>query len=296
MARKRNDNDRLLDEQLLGYILALARSRKLSREVINILNETEPKLAGMIRNSSTGLVSRSDLREMEELIRDVRNMRAIAWRRIETLLRREFERQAKARPRELRSAIREVSDDKITMPTEAAILAILGRKFEGRTLAEWIKTQERNDAQRIATQIRLGRMLREPPERIARRVLGEARVVGANGATESARRRLTELVGLAGVFVLNAAQREFFVVNDGIFDRELYVAVLDDRTTNICRSLNGKVFAIGSGPYPPLHFWCRSVRIALLRGVGPPLFEGFAAWLALQDEETRDAVRDATRR
>lgn len=296
MARERNDNDRLLDEQLLGYLLALARSRKLSREIVTILNDTEPKLAAMIRNSTTGLVTRADIREMEELITDVRNLRAIAWRRIETLLTRELERFAKARPRELRSAIREISDDRITMPTEAALLALLGRKFEGRTLSEWMKTQERNDAQRIAAQIRLGRMLREPPERIARRVLGEARVRGSNGATEAARNRMIELTGLSLVYVLNAAQREFFVANDGLFDRELYVAVLDDRTTVICRSLNGKVFAIGDGPYPPLHFWCRSVRIALLRGVGPPLFEGFAAWLALQDEETRDAVRDATRR
>lgn len=296
MARERNDNDRLLDAQLLGYLLALSNSRRLSREIVTILNDTEPRLAAMIRNSGTGLVTRADYREMEELITDVRKMRAIAWDRVERLLFRELERFAKARPRELRSSIREISDESIRMPTEAALLAIFGRKFEGRTLADWIKVQKSNDMQRIAAQIRLGRMLREKPERIARRVLGEARVRGSNGATESARKRAIEITALASVYVLNAAQREFFVVNDALFDRDLYVAVLDDRTTNICRSLNGKVFAIGSGPYPPLHFWCRSVRVALLRGVGPPIFEGFAAWLALQDEETRDAVRDATRR
>jgi hypothetical protein len=57
-------------------------------------------------------------------------------------------------------------------------------------------------------------------------------------------------------FVVPSAER--------LFSEELYVATLDSRTTPICRSLDGKKFPIGVGPKPPLHFSCRSVRVALL--------------------------------
>lgn len=34
--------------------------------------------------------------------------------------------------------------------------------------------------------------------------------------------------------------------------------------TPICQSLDGKIFPVGEGPRPPMHFQCRSVRLALL--------------------------------
>jgi len=37
-----------------------------------------------------------------------------------------------------------------------------------------------------------------------------------------------------------------------------YVAILDTRTTEICRRLGGRVFQLGKGPRPPRHFQCRS--------------------------------------
>lgn len=42
-----------------------------------------------------------------------------------------------------------------------------------------------------------------------------------------------------------------------------YSAVLDDRTTEICRGLHGKTFKAGEQPIPPMHFNCRSVLIPI---------------------------------
>ena len=42
-----------------------------------------------------------------------------------------------------------------------------------------------------------------------------------------------------------------------------YSAVLDGRTTEICRDLDGKIFAKGTEPIPPMHFNCRSVLIPI---------------------------------
>lgn len=40
-----------------------------------------------------------------------------------------------------------------------------------------------------------------------------------------------------------------------------YVAVLDERTTQLCRSLDGQIFVVGKGPMPPQHYNCRSTTM-----------------------------------
>ena len=42
------------------------------------------------------------------------------------------------------------------------------------------------------------------------------------------------------------------------------MATLDSRTTHICMSLDGNKYEIGKGPIPPVHFQCRSMRVAIL--------------------------------
>lgn len=54
-----------------------------------------------------------------------------------------------------------------------------------------------------------------------------------------------------------------------------YSAVLDRRTTEYCRSLDGTVFSITDGgiPYPPNHFHCRSILVPVRKGEAPELID-----------------------
>lgn len=54
-----------------------------------------------------------------------------------------------------------------------------------------------------------------------------------------------------------ARSRESWIASQG-FRLVRYVAILDDRTTEICQRLAGRVFALNEGPRPPQHFRCRS--------------------------------------
>lgn len=45
-----------------------------------------------------------------------------------------------------------------------------------------------------------------------------------------------------------------------------WISILDDATTQICRSLDGQVFKFGRGPLPPAHVNCRSSIIAEVQG------------------------------
>lgn len=64
--------------------------------------------------------------------------------------------------------------------------------------------------------------------------------------------------------VMNRGRLEFF--NDsGVVSAYQYSAVLDDRTTEICRGLHGKIFQSGTEPVPPMHFNCRSLLVPITK-------------------------------
>lgn len=51
----------------------------------------------------------------------------------------------------------------------------------------------------------------------------------------------------------------------GVVSGYQYSAILDDRTTDICRGLHGKFFKAGNEPIPPMHFNCRSTLIPITK-------------------------------
>ncbi len=64
--------------------------------------------------------------------------------------------------------------------------------------------------------------------------------------------------------VMNNARVEYFD-STGVVAAYQYSAVLDDRTSDICAGLDGKIFEAGSEPIPPMHFNCRSVLIPITK-------------------------------
>lgn len=64
--------------------------------------------------------------------------------------------------------------------------------------------------------------------------------------------------------VLNKGRVAFFE-DSGVVSGYQYSAVLDDKTSEICRGLHGKKFKAGDEPIPPMHFNCRSVLIPITK-------------------------------
>lgn len=73
-----------------------------------------------------------------------------------------------------------------------------------------------------------------------------------------------------GYFVNHAE----YMAGKTIFDRYRYSAVLDNRTTTICRGLNGQIFrysqAVVGINYPPMHNYCRSFPVPILDSMKIP--------------------------
>lgn len=64
--------------------------------------------------------------------------------------------------------------------------------------------------------------------------------------------------------VMNNARVDFFN-ESGVVAAYQYSAILDDKTSDICSGLDGKIFVAGTEPIPPMHFSCRSVLIPITK-------------------------------
>jgi hypothetical protein len=106
----------------------------------------------------------------------------------------------------------------------------------------------------------------EGAQAIARRVVGSAKLKGLNGVTQITRRNAEAITRTAVNAFSNGARSMYFDENSDLFNKEVFTATLDGRTTMVCMGYDGRRFPIGEGPMPPLHFSCRSLRVAEING------------------------------
>ena len=193
-----------------------------------------------------------------------------AWDKAQEFLENEMVQLAYHEPAFLSNTVQAVLPVAIetTMPSTRMLRAIaLSRPFDGRILKDWAATMAADDIRRIHSAIQVGMVAGETNETIARRVVGTRALKGSDGVTEIGRRQVNSIVRTAVMHVANSSRNEFFSENADIVAEEYFVATLDARTTPQCAANDGKRFPLGKGPMPPLHWGCRSLRIAALDGV-----------------------------
>lgn len=153
----------------------------------------------------------------------------------------------------------------VNRPAAEEFERLFDTPFLGRSFDEWLTDLMVKDASRISDEVIVGVLQGRTRLRILQAVLGEEDLDGNNGETQRTRNALRQIVDTGLFAMLGLAMFEFSDDNPDL-PRDLYVAVLDNRTTAICRGYHGKVFARGKGPYPPLHWHCRSRRVPLPAG------------------------------
>lgn len=91
----------------------------------------------------------------------------------------------------------------------------------------------------------------------------------ANEITKIVKNRTTAqaeaLIRTAANHAGATARKSVYDENSDILDGEKFTAVLDSRTSLSCAGNDGKIFPVGEGVEPPLHFNCRSIRIPVVK-------------------------------
>lgn len=163
----------------------------------------------------------------------------------------------------------------IVQPTVAQLKAVVSSQpFQGRILKDWFSDLSTTSAARVSDAVKIGITEGQTIDQIVRRIRGTKAKGFADGILAIDRRNAESVVRTAVAHVANRAKETMFEENTDIIEGVKWVAVIDGRTTPQCRANDGKIFPVGKGPRPPLHFGCRSVTIAYL---GPTKIKGTRA-------------------
>lgn len=265
-------NEELRDALIRHQTYLLRFSGALRNKIWDILDATEEDVGDRVRSrlaASTGLNVPVELRRLESLVASISLIRDRAWSEVDDVLKEEIVNLSLAESVSINDTVKITMPVQITtaMPTTRLLKSIaLERPFQGSILGEWTENMRAADLRNLSNAVQLGMVAGEDMATVARRVVGTNLLGGADGATELTRKQVAALVRTAVMHVSNASRSAYFHENSDIITEEQFVATLDSRTTPVCRANDGKLFPLGEGPVPPLHFNCRSLRIAAIDG------------------------------
>jgi SPP1 gp7 family putative phage head morphogenesis protein len=129
----------------------------------------------------------------------------------------------------------------------------------GKFVKDWYKDWGRGMTDKITRQVRIGVGLGEGYDKIAKRIIGKSGVLGEQ------ERHIKTLVRTTIANVSNKARQSVYENNEDVVKGVEIVATLDSRTSAICRSEDGNVYPVDSGPRPPFHPNCRTTTIPVLK-------------------------------
>lgn len=268
-------NDKFFDAMVRHQIGLLRFSKRIGRQMRELVDATEKDVRAAIRNSLRGIprgsMSPSSIKKVDLLIEQVKQIRMVGHRAAAKLLSTEMAKLSVAEAsfvdKILRKSIPVIIDTSIPSAKHLRMVART-RRFLGRTLRQWSNNLARADIDRITSQIRIGITQGEGSRKISKRVTGTVKLNGKDGVTQIYRRNADAIAFTAVNAISSQSRSEYALENREIIKKELFVAVLDARTTAICRSFDGGVFLVSEGPVLPLHMGERSMRIAVIDGEG----------------------------
>lgn len=267
----RTANQKLLDSLIRHQIHLVQYSEGVSASALRLLRETETDLERIILSYATRLnnrpletkLNRRRLRNMES---EVRELRGGAWKQINQRLRSELSDLTSVEAGFYSSVLIDSIPAKVDIkkPDTAKIKQqVLSAPVQGKILRDWLASLMVADVTRIVDQMKtsLVDLTLTTPEDVTRQVIGTNSQNRRDGAARKSWPGATGLFATMVTRTTSAAQTA--VVNENTFfvNREYYTAVIDSRTTPICMNYDGRIFEVNKGPYPPLHFRCRSLRV-----------------------------------
>ena len=162
-----------------------------------------------------------------------------------------------------------VADTTLAVPSAAQVMAAatarpLGNGKTAKMLEPFINEWVTGSIDKVDNAIRLGFFQGKTNREIISEVVGTASNKYKDGLIDATYRNAETVVRTAVQHVAQVARSEMWEQNKDIIEAYEWVSVLDNRTTQQCQSLSGRVFEMGKGPLPPLHPNCRSAAVPVI--------------------------------
>ncbi|MEB0226265.1 minor capsid protein [Pseudomonas sp. 10S4] len=160
----------------------------------------------------------------------------------------------------------------VAAPTAAAIrAAVLTNPLSvrgtggGKLLKSFIKGWTTAERERVTGTIRQGFFEGQTNFQIIRNIRGTKATGYKDGILATTNRNASTVVHTAIQHVSSQARMEVAKANTDIVAEIEMVATLDSKTSQQCRSMDGRRFPVDSGPRPPFHPNCRTTFIFLTK-------------------------------
>jgi SPP1 gp7 family putative phage head morphogenesis protein len=289
------DGRALFDDAVKRRIALERYSTAEARKALKFLKELEDDLIGRLAVLRTGAGSRSGkirLKAQENLLASIKDASADIYERLEVSLRKGMTQLAGAEHGRAQDALASAAGDAgLNVTTQrltgtAAFEIAAARPMQGALLEDWLADLEPRHRDRIERALRISFAEGESLETAA----GRLRDAGLQNG-----RGLEALIRTSNAHIAAQVDQAVTEANADIIEGVEWVAVLDGRTTDICRSRDGKVYPIDSGPRPPAHIGCRSTTRKILKGLEPLPRETYGEWLKRQPAATQDDILGPTR-
>lgn len=298
----------LLRDAIVRRQIAVQRfSKTLSNDVLRLLNKSEKDIVRQLNARLQVIVGRGfdtgpdTTRRLKLLAQSIKDIRTGAVKEMTAEWSTQLRDLAKAEQQYLATQYQQASPVELDLllPHAATVGAIASTEpFHGEVMKDWASKLARSDSERIMQQVRVGLTQGDGIDAIARRIVGTRGANGTNGITQITRNAAESITRTAVNFVTNRSRSEFFKANADVFSKEQYVATLDANTTIECAELDGQIFPVGEGPIPPIHWNCRSTRVAILdaKAIGNRPAKGVAAadLEGMTKAEQRSTIRSMT--
>ena len=131
----------------------------------------------------------------------------------------------------------------------------------GESVDKFLRTWKQSELDKLEGLIRQAWANGDSIDDLVRAIQGDGGLRFSDGWTNQFNRRNEARIDTLLQHVSGAAKESTWLANAELIDAYKWVSVLDSRTTDICRSLSGRVFPVGKGPLPPQHYRCRSTVV-----------------------------------
>lgn len=175
-------------------------------------------------------------------------------------------------------------------PSKVDVLALIrATPHQGATIKEWFSEFARADAMRAERLLRQAFIERRKPEPILNALLGTyAHGPKNHQAVRSiAQRALRSLVTTMVSHAFAVGRESVWQKNSKRVFREVWISVLDTKTSPFCIAHAGRSWPLGKGPHAPAHIHCRSMKIPLFYKEKLPTNLSWYDWLKNQDAATQ---------
>jgi len=265
---------KLTDKKIKHEIYLRGQSTRIARIAIKRLSKLERALIEVIEAATPG----SNVRKINALLKEVKVLVQAGYKDLEAVVGEELlalsEYQAAWQVGQIETAALSLAAVNKFVPksvsAEMLWSEIASNPFDGKLLKEWFTDQGEAHRKSIRNAVRA-----EIAEGAGVRVIAE-RVQAVSRKTNQ--RQAEAMVRTAVNHVANTADDLSYKRKK--VERYQIVAILDHRTTPVCRDLDNNVYKVGEkgARLPPFHVGCRTFTIPIFDD-DDLITEGYEDWL-----------------